>query len=359
MHRDGTDAARIARDLYGLAGELVPLAGERDDNFRLTTPEGERFVLKLHHEGADPRELALQDAALAHIGGRVPAPRVLGRPGGQAVETAAGRRTVRLLSWIEGRPWAEFEPTQERLAGLGRHVAALDRALADFRHEAMARPLLWNLTAAPEVAKLAPQVSAELRPLVDAVFTRYADFVAPRLEALPHQVVHNDANEHNVLVDESGAVAGLIDFGDVVWSAARVRPGGRVRLRAAGRRGSRALRPPARPRLRRGRPAGARRAGGAVRPHPHAPGGQRLHGRAPARALAGERLPAGQPARRRRRAPAPGGRRRRPRALPPARRGGLRGEPLGARRARTSSPVRSPPPCSTPTSRSPRRSRWT
>ncbi len=39
------------------------------------------------------------------------------------------------------------------------------------------------------------------------------------LDHLPHQLIHNDANEHNVLVGADGAVAGLIDFGDVVWSA--------------------------------------------------------------------------------------------------------------------------------------------
>ena len=40
-------------------------------------------------------------------------------------------------------------------------------------------------------------------------------------------MIHNDANEHNVLVGDDGAVSGLIDFGDVVWSAARVRARGR------------------------------------------------------------------------------------------------------------------------------------
>ena len=41
----------------------------------------------------------------------------------------------------------------------------------------------------------------------------------PALDHLPHQVIHNDANEHNVLVADDGTVVGLIDFGDVVWTA--------------------------------------------------------------------------------------------------------------------------------------------
>jgi Ser/Thr protein kinase RdoA (MazF antagonist) len=35
------------------------------------------------------------------------------------------------------------------------------------------------------------------------------------LRALPAQAIHNDANEHNVLVDGDGEVRGLIDFGDL------------------------------------------------------------------------------------------------------------------------------------------------
>ena len=48
-----------------------------------------------------------------------------------------------------------------------------------------------------------------------AVLARFTAEVLPRLRALPAQAIHNDANEHNVLVGEDGAVCGLIDFGDL------------------------------------------------------------------------------------------------------------------------------------------------
>src|SRR4029079_10025912 len=49
----------------------------------------------------------------------------------------------------------------------------------------------------------------------DPVLERFAERVLARLRDLPAQAIHNDANEHNVLVGEDGRVSGLIDFGDL------------------------------------------------------------------------------------------------------------------------------------------------
>jgi 4-aminobutyrate aminotransferase-like enzyme/Ser/Thr protein kinase RdoA (MazF antagonist) len=172
-----TDAAeRIARELYGLDATATPLPGELDLNFRLDA-DGSRYVLKLHRAGAD---LQLEDAVLEHLRDEPGVPRLAGRT------TRSGDRVVRLLTWLDGRPWADAPGD---LAGLGRTVARIDRALARFEHPALHRPHRWDLRNAPGV---------------------------PKLDHLPHQLIHNDANEHNVLVADDGTVAGLIDFGDVV-----------------------------------------------------------------------------------------------------------------------------------------------
>jgi 4-aminobutyrate aminotransferase-like enzyme/Ser/Thr protein kinase RdoA (MazF antagonist) len=198
------DAERVARELCGLDGTATPLPGEHDLNFRLRTPDGTSAVVKLHAPDADPEVLALQDAALEHLHGEG-APRLLGH----------GRvdgRVARVLSWLDGRPWADAPADLE---GLGRVVARIDRALAGFQHPAMRRRLHWNVLEAPEAARAVDLLDDRRRALVEDVFARFA---ALALDGVPHQVIHNDANEHNVLVGEGGAVVGLIDFGDLVWS---------------------------------------------------------------------------------------------------------------------------------------------
>ena len=198
----------MAREVFGVVATASRLPGELDRNFRLRREDGTSLVLKLHSPAADRDALALQDAVLEHLAARAAAPRLLGST---VVSVGGQERVARLLSWLEGRPWAEIEPTASLLEQLGALVARTDRALAGFEHPAMRRPLRWNLLTVPR--ELAEAVDGRRRELVDEVLAR-----APSLDGLPEQVIHNDANELNVLVSD-GVVSGLIDFGDTVWSA--------------------------------------------------------------------------------------------------------------------------------------------
>ena len=55
------------------------------------------------------------------------------------------------------------------------------------------------------------------RATVEAAFRRYRQRVVPVLPQLRGAVVHQDANDHNVLAVD-GLVSGLIDFGDMVFA---------------------------------------------------------------------------------------------------------------------------------------------
>jgi 4-aminobutyrate aminotransferase-like enzyme/Ser/Thr protein kinase RdoA (MazF antagonist) len=198
-----TDAARIARERFGIAGRATPLHGELDLNFAI-----DGHVLKLYAPGTEPELLDLQDAALERLAGDPAVPRLVRTVDGAARAEHDGR-LARVLTWLPGTPWgtvAEHPP--ESLASLGRTVARVDRALAGFDHPALADRRRWNMLAA---ADLLPDASGAAA----AVLARFAADVLPRLRALPSQAIHNDANEHNVLVGDGGEVCGLIDFGDL------------------------------------------------------------------------------------------------------------------------------------------------
>src|ERR1700685_580198 len=74
------DGERIAREVYGLAGSIGALPGERDCNFRLRTADAREFVLKVLDVVSDPGSADCLVAVLDHLAEQdptLPGPRVL------------------------------------------------------------------------------------------------------------------------------------------------------------------------------------------------------------------------------------------------------------------------------------------
>ncbi len=218
-------AGRLASEHFGLTGELSRLDSERDQNFRLVSDAGE-WTLKIVNASEPAIESEFQAALLEHLGAVAPQlalPRLRKAASGTAlatVTTAAGaRHALRMVSWLPGRPLAESERTPEVLHSLGRMLGRMDRALQGFIHPGALRVLDWDVRRAGQSrARLHHVADAADRALLARFLDRFEATVAPRLPALRAQVIHNDANDWNVLVDpqQPGEVAGVIDFGDAL-----------------------------------------------------------------------------------------------------------------------------------------------
>jgi Ser/Thr protein kinase RdoA (MazF antagonist) len=217
------EAVRLAHDLYGLNGTAQRLPSERDQNFVIET-DSARFVLKIANKTESRSILEAQNAALAHLASRVPfCPRVVPSASGGDINDAPSGHFVRLVTWLPGIPLGSLSHHPPALlADLGRCAGELDKALLDFDHPALHREFHWDLARAVEIvsAALPALPDAELRRALEDV-NHVAGRLLPRANNLRRSIVHNDANDYNVLV--SGApgtadlrVSGLIDFGDMV-----------------------------------------------------------------------------------------------------------------------------------------------
>lgn len=222
-------ARALARDRFGVDGTAAPLPSERDQNVRIDTADGRRFVLKIANAQEDRAFLDAQQVAMAAA--RAFTGELQRSLSGRPVEevTAAGaRHAVRLVRWVDGVPLGELgwrDPAL--LEQVGRLVAEVDAALAPIDHPALHRTFHWDLAQASQVLARAGELPAgdEARHSVATIAARYEADVRPRLETLPQQAVHHDANDYNVLVDLEGPggrtaprVSGLVDWGDMVWS---------------------------------------------------------------------------------------------------------------------------------------------
>jgi 4-aminobutyrate aminotransferase-like enzyme len=97
----------------------------------------------------------------------------------------------------------------------GSVLAEIDAALQSFAHPAMHRELHWDVKLADRALEHVRLLSPERRTLVEHFM---AEWRVIDWQTLRHGVIHNDANDYNVLV-ESGRVVGFLDFGDMVHSA--------------------------------------------------------------------------------------------------------------------------------------------
>ena len=229
------DAVRIAHDVYGLDASANPLPSERDQNFHLKASNGRAYVLKLANAAETLEVLKFQNEAMMHIadkGGMFPqkisgVPEVCKTLKGEQITSVDGvvgaTHFVRLLTYLPGKPFALVKPhNADLLSSLGRFCGRMDRLLQDFDHPAAHRDFHWDLkNAARIVERYQSGIKvAERRTLVERFLQRFQAESAPQLPALRTSVIHNDANDYNVLVEPDGKwnpkVIGVIDFGDMV-----------------------------------------------------------------------------------------------------------------------------------------------
>lgn len=225
------DAVRIARELYGISVSASALPGEIDNNFYLKDERGKEFVLKLACTAVQEGVLELQNAILEYLAEHEPSlilPRVVCTSSGASVDevrVADGEtRLVRLLTYVAGKPLARVRPHTPRLLhSLGEMLGKVDRALEDFGHPAAKRELKWDLSQAGWTRDYVGHVArSDRRAMVEGFLSEFEEDVVPALPRLRSSVIHNDANDYNVLVGQGSddmQVVSIIDFGDMVHTS--------------------------------------------------------------------------------------------------------------------------------------------
>lgn len=231
------EAEVFAREVYGVTASARELPSERDQNFHLTCRSGEAFVLKIANTAEQRDVLDFQNRAIAHLAahhGDGLWPTVYPSVSGDAIATVKDARgtpyMVRLLSYVPGKPLVDVRPhSPGLLRSLGVFLGRMSRALEGFPHETPDRDLKWNMDNGPAVVNTYARHIKDWRrrEMVEHFLMAYETHVAPALPQLRRSVIHNDANDYNVLVgdahpDDPGSwekrVTGLIDFGDMVHS---------------------------------------------------------------------------------------------------------------------------------------------
>ncbi|MBN2228334.1 MAG: aminotransferase class III-fold pyridoxal phosphate-dependent enzyme [Candidatus Thorarchaeota archaeon] len=225
-----SETNEILKKLYDLSGTVHELPSERDRNYHVVTDRDERYVLKVAAASEREETLALQNAILKHLAQKhFNVPIVQNSLNGLDIEhvgsSSGVSHYVRLLTYLPGRVLAKVNPHSSSLStDFGKFLGTLSKALAGFNHPGAHRVFYWDLNQASNVMReYLPLISDQFKhSLVEYFLNTYETLVLPKQDELRSSVIHNDANDYNVLVshphDDESRAFGLLDFGDMVFS---------------------------------------------------------------------------------------------------------------------------------------------
>lgn len=220
-------AAKLAFEKYGVSGKATTLPGEVDFNFKITTKKS-NYILKISRPDAETGYLDFQQRILLHITGNgeeAPFPKVVADMAGNAMTTfvdGAGRqRNIRMLTWVDGRVWSQVNPHTNTLRhSLGELCGKLTNALKDFDHPSAHRVFEWDVAQSlwtKQHLELFPPREKEILTF----FQQRFEVQQESYGQLRKSIVHNDANDNNVIVSEDllrPQVKTAIDFGDAIYT---------------------------------------------------------------------------------------------------------------------------------------------
>ncbi|MCD6332926.1 MAG: aminotransferase class III-fold pyridoxal phosphate-dependent enzyme [Bacteroidales bacterium] len=226
MTNNAEITGNIISEFYSIEGSVEELVAYDDLNFLFTEESGEKFIFKITLNKDDLEFIRSQNRILQHLAGLIhdcqfPLP-VKNRQGEiiSSFQWSGKPVHARLFPFIKGDFLAEVSPNIQFYRQLGKFFGRLDQALAGLEDPVLkSRTHPWDLARVTEQTEdLNLVTDPEIRRLVAFFLMKYREEVLPLYHKLPKGLIHGDGNDWNILVQKD-QVAGLIDFGDMVYSA--------------------------------------------------------------------------------------------------------------------------------------------
>jgi homoserine kinase type II len=180
--------------------------GVENSNFLLQTEKGS-YILTLYEKRVDPAELPFFLGLMGHLAGKgLACPTPITGDDGKALRDLCGRPAA-LISFLRGL--SVVRPSPMHCAGIGRGMAEMHRAVADFP---MTRPNALGLAGWHQLANACRDQAEIVRPGLMSMIDdelEWLDKAWPK--TLPSGVIHADLFPDNVFF-MGEQLTGLIDF---------------------------------------------------------------------------------------------------------------------------------------------------
>lgn len=223
------DVQILLKEYYGLEVSVKPLNSYLDQNFLVIVPTGKKYVFKIANLAENRDVLDLQNKAMQFLINydlSIASPTIQNSTdGGEIISIKDNEGTpyfARLLTFLDGTFLSEIpQPTTALLLHFGYVLGRMDKALQDFYHPSAQRWLELDLKNSTDLVQHIHHIAnRNQRRLVEYYLQLFENEVTPVLPLLRQSIIHNDGNDHNILVGEGKTgkktVTGIIDFGDII-----------------------------------------------------------------------------------------------------------------------------------------------
>tara|TARA_B100000575_G_scaffold57829_1_gene43658 strand:+ start:14202 stop:17225 length:3024 start_codon:yes stop_codon:yes gene_type:complete len=212
---------------YGVEGEIIKLYGELDLNFKVKSTNGAAYLLKISRSDFDPNFINYQNSLIKHINKHceIKTNSIVRSIDMQESSLIKDKnnvdRSLRLLTWIDGRLWSSVNPIKKKLRNqLGSYSALISKSLESFDHNFSKRNIDWDISKSLWVEKYLSKFSTEQIKILNNFISDFKKNL-DLYDGLEKSVIHNDINDNNIIVSNDlrePKIKSIIDFGDSVYS---------------------------------------------------------------------------------------------------------------------------------------------
>lgn len=221
------EAKEILSSKYNIVGNLSQLPGDVDFNFRVKLENEDGYILKISRPNQDSGYLDYQNSIFNYLESfpNLIAPKAVLSIQDKSIEDFTDKnglqRKVRLLTWIPGRLWSSVNPHSNNLrTSLGEVCGRLTSAFQNFEHEGAHKSFEWDVAQSLWTKEYVDLFTLEQREMVTH-FQSLFEKNQVSYQKLRKSIVHNDANDNNILVSDDlihPKVIAAIDYGDAMYT---------------------------------------------------------------------------------------------------------------------------------------------
>lgn len=213
------EAEEAIQTIYNKKGELKELYSDRDQNFLFKT-KNENYLLKIYNSVEKRKVIELQITSLKHIVKshfpfKVPEP----INGLKKIFKDGDNYYICLFKYLEGNFLFETKLEHAQYRDIGILMGNLTKVLTDFDHPGGHRIFEWDVQNIDVIRDKIKFIKKENKKniLLHHLNNMNNKLISP-LKNLRKSIIHNDGNDHNIIMNADKSIKGLIDFGDMIYS---------------------------------------------------------------------------------------------------------------------------------------------